>query len=386
MSDVGLPASRGRLREDLPRQALAQLEHGRAAVTISFGGTMLGAGVRSMSAVSVEPPRVLVALDDGSQVAEGIAATGTFALNILDETSVAAGVGLAPGVESPLDGMTLIGGIGGSPLLADSAAQLECALQASSELSGLRVFVADVTDVRARAGGRLDDVDGELRSFVASRDDATYRELRLAILERQIPLQDDLWVERIVEQLGVDRANVIYALTRLTHERLVRRVSAERYAITPVDEQLIASMLHARRILMVGITDSLVSVLTEAEIQRVVVAAEATRRPEGASDVGMENDHSVGVFRAFNELLVGLAGSSVLLETYRGLSVPTVMGRVLWRLEWSTLHDLLSERAVEFAAALASRDREAAVAAIRSYNDCVHEYAVRALRSTGGRL
>jgi 4-nitrophenol 2-monooxygenase / 4-nitrocatechol 4-monooxygenase, reductase component len=385
MTDLGLPELRGRLQESMPRQALGQLESGPAAATVAFGGTMIGVGVRSMTTVAVDPPRVLVALDAGSQVAEGIEIVGTFALNIFDEGTTATPA-IAPGVEFGLDAMIVTRGVAGNPLIEDSVAQLECAVQSCSSVGNLRVFLADVTDVRARAGARLDLVDGKLRNFVASRDDATYRELRRAILERQMPLEADLLVSEIVEQLEVERANVTYALTRLTHERLVIRRTSERYSITPVDETLIASMLRARRILMVGITDCLISDLTDAEIASVVRAAEATRRPPGASDVGMENESSVSVFRTFNELIVTLAGSPTLLDTYRGLSVPTVMGRVLWRLDWSTLHDVLSERALEFADALAARDREAAAVAIRNFNDCVYEYAVGVLRSTGGQL
>lgn len=225
-----------------------------------------------------------------------------------------------------------------------------------------------------------------MRSLVASRDDATYQEMRRAILERAFPLEEEIRVEDVVAQLGVERANVTYALARLAHEGLVRRRTSDSYTLTPVDEGLIRTLLHARRILMIGITHCLIDELTDDEIGSVVDAAEATRRPAGTSDVGMENDRSVTVFRTFNEVVVGLAGNTVLLDTYRRLSVPTVMGRVLWRLEWSTLHDSLSERALEFAGALAARDRDRAVAAIRSFNDCVHEYAVGVLESTGGRL
>jgi DNA-binding GntR family transcriptional regulator len=382
---VMLPGSRGRLRDLLPQHALDHFDRARAALTVAYGGTMLGTLARTVGRVSADPPRVMVALEAHPQIVRAVEQVGSFALNLIDESEDRLDR-LTGDAAIELDGMTVIRGTSGHPLLSDSVAQLECSVHDAVSAGGLRIYVADVTDACARGGASLAGIDGDLRNFVASRDDATYHELRRAILERRFPLEDDIRVQDVVAQLEVTLANVTYALSRLAHEGLVMRRTSERFVVTPVDESLIVTLLHARRILMRGITDCLVTQLTEAEIASVLEAALETRRPAGTSDVGMENDRSVRVFQTFNELVVGLAGNSVLLDTYRRLSVPTVMGRILWRVEWSTLHDALSECAIEFAHGLALRDRERAIAAIERFNDCVHEYAVHSLRSHGGRV
>jgi len=381
-----MSGSRGRLRALLPRHALDHFDRAHAAVTVSFGGTMLGTAARTVGRVSPDPPRVMVAVEAHPQIVAAIDRVGSFALSLIGDDDSQLVRRLTSDAEIVLDGITVVRGRSGHPLLVDSLAQLECAVLDAAVVAGLHIYVADVTDACARAGASLDGIDGDLRNFVASRDDATYLEIRRAILARRLPLADDILVQDVVEQLDVDPANVTYALARLAHEGLVIRRTSDRYVVTPVDETLIVTLLHARRILMMGITDCLISELTDAEIESVLDAALATRRPAGTSDVGMENDHSVRVFQNFNEVVVGLAGNSVLLDTYQRLSVPTVMGRVLWRVDWSTLHDELSDHALEFARALAVRDRDGAIRAIRAFNDCVQDYGVGVLRSSGGRL
>ncbi len=372
---------------DVAHQALDHLGRAEAIATVTFGGTMLGTVARTVATVSHEPPRVMVALEAGGQTVEGIDSVGSFALNLTDGLSDVVLDAFSTGRDGPLVGLAVSrGSATGQPLLGEVAAQLECVTHDVSDVAGLRIYVADVVEARARTGASLRTLDPGVRSLVASRDDATYQEMRRAILERSFPLEDDIRVEEVVARLGVDRSNVTYALARLAHEGLVTRRTSDAYLLTPVDEGLIRTLLHARRILMIGVTHCLIEELTDDEIGAVVDAAEATRRPAGTRDVGMENDRSVTVFRTFNEVVVGLAGNAVLLDTYRRLSVPTVMGRVLWRLDWSTLHDGLSEQALEFAGALAARDRDRATAAIREFNDRVHDYAVGVLESTGGRL
>lgn len=382
---VVLPGSRARLRALLPAHALDHFDRARAAITVAFGGTLLGTVARTVGRLSSDPPLVIVTLDAHPLITEAIDQVGSFALNLIafDEDRLD---GLGPERETVLDGLPVVRGASGHPLLGDSLAQLECSVHDAVSVGAHRVYTADVTDAFARGGASLAAIDGDLRNFVASRDDATYHELRRAILERRFPLEEDILVPEVCAQLEVTAANVRYALSRLAHEGLVTRHTSERYAVVPVDERLIVTLLHARRILMMGITDCLVDELTDREIESVLEAALQTRRPAGTNDVGMENDASVRVFQNFNEVVVGLAGNSVLLDTYRRLSVPTVMGRILWQVEWSTLHDALSERAIEFAHGLTLRDRQRAIAAIRSFNDCVHEYAVHALRSRGGQL
>ncbi|HET6509066.1 MAG TPA: flavin reductase [Baekduia sp.] len=383
----GVLASRESLHESVAHDALVHLGRTDAAVTVAFGGTLIGRLARTVSTISHDPPRLLVALDGEGRTAEGLDAVGAFAVNLLDGPADAMTRRFAGNGDVGLEWFSVArGSSSGTPLLREAAAQLECVVQDACTVGDVRVYVAGVVDVRARTGASLRALDDGLRSLVASRDDETYHALRKLVLAREIPLDNELLVEDVVEHLGVERANVTYALARLTHEGLVTRQSSERYLITPVDEHLLVTLLHARRTLLMGVTDALIDELTDEEIATVVEAAEATRRPKGTTDFGLENDRSAQIFRAFNEVIVGLSGNSVLLDEYRRLSVPTVMGRILWRMDWSTLHDRLSEHAIEFATALAARDRADAIRAIRAFNDSVHKYAVGVLEATGGRL
>ena len=299
------------------------------------------------------------------RLVSALAEVGSFALNLIDEDSSRTGPPLRPESETSLDGMTVVRGASGHPLLGDSVAQLECAVHESGSIGELRAYLADITDACARAGASLDSIGGDLRNFVASRDDATYQEIRNAIMDRRFPVDREVVVAELIEQLGVERANVIYGLTRLIHEGLVTRRDAERYIADPrrrgpyrhlatrsshPDDRHHQNPHHRAD--------------RRRDRHRSSKPPRRRRRPPGTIDIGMENDRSVRVFQDFNELVVGLSGNSVLLDTYRRLSVPTVMGRVLWRLDWSTLHDELSEHALAFARGIAARDRDRAILAV----------------------
>jgi DNA-binding GntR family transcriptional regulator len=374
--------ARDTLRAALPDLVLASLESGPAIVTLTLGGKSFAAPVTSVSVVG-RTSTLLLAVAEDEPLAAVVGEVTALGLNLLGGDEFL----LRQLREAPdLDGIRVVAGDSGVPLLVDSAAQIEGLLVDAMRLAGQLVCAVEVATVHSSPdrmnGGRR----GHTASLEAARDESVYVALRDALLGRDLPLGDVVDIDEVADRLNVRSVHVGYALARLAQDGLVVRGADGRYAVTPVDEALVTSVLHARRILMTGIAECLVHELTDSEVAQIREAAERTRRPPGTRNIGVENGDSVRVFKDFNETVVRLSGNEVLSETYARLSVPTVMGHVVWQLDWSHLHDLLSAAALTFADAIEARDRRCAVLAVRDFNTLVEDYMVGVIRQRGGRL
>lgn len=103
-----MSGSRGRLRALLPQHALDHFDRARAAVTVSFGGTMLGTAARTVGRVSPDPPRVMVAVEAHPRIVAAIDRVGSFALNLIGDDDSQLVRRLTSDAEIVLDGITVV--------------------------------------------------------------------------------------------------------------------------------------------------------------------------------------------------------------------------------------------------------------------------------------
>ena len=86
----------------------------------------VGITVSAFSSVSMDPPLIMVCLNNRSSSLPVIRSNGHFAVNILDMHQVALSNRFASKDEDKWSGVTYTTGLGNVPVLADTLAHLEC--------------------------------------------------------------------------------------------------------------------------------------------------------------------------------------------------------------------------------------------------------------------
>jgi flavin reductase (DIM6/NTAB) family NADH-FMN oxidoreductase RutF len=126
------------------RQCLGQFASGVTVVTTLGAEGPLGLTVSSFCSVSLEPPLVLVCVDNRSETHEGFESSKLFGVSILAEGQEAWSTRFAFAGEEKFSGVDLDRGEHGIPLIPGALAQLECRLTASLPGGDHTIYVGEV--------------------------------------------------------------------------------------------------------------------------------------------------------------------------------------------------------------------------------------------------
>src|SRR5687767_14765606 len=133
------------------RHVIGHFASGVTVLTTRGDGEDVGATASAVSSLSLDPPMLLVCLNQRSSTQAAIQASGRFAVNILGEEQgvVAERFASSRGTDK-FAGLTVERGEEGIPLLADALASCECRVSESVVAGTHRVFLSDVTRAVAR--------------------------------------------------------------------------------------------------------------------------------------------------------------------------------------------------------------------------------------------
>ena len=123
---------------------------GVTVVTTVHEDQLRGVTVSAFSAVSLNPPLVMMCLANESESKDWIAESGVFAVNILsDEQEFLSErfAARAPAVNARFDGVPYHTAITGSPILANSLAWYDCRVEATHDGGDHTIFVGRVEAV-----------------------------------------------------------------------------------------------------------------------------------------------------------------------------------------------------------------------------------------------
>jgi flavin reductase (DIM6/NTAB) family NADH-FMN oxidoreductase RutF len=141
------------------RHALGHFATGVTVVTsVSESGEPAGTTASAVSAVSLDPPLVLVCLDRGSHTLAAIQASGRFVINVLAEDQRPLSDNFArSGASADWSVVEHRPGADGSPLLDGALALLRCTLEQRLEGGDHEIVVGRVNelDVNSDRGGPL---------------------------------------------------------------------------------------------------------------------------------------------------------------------------------------------------------------------------------------
>jgi flavin reductase (DIM6/NTAB) family NADH-FMN oxidoreductase RutF len=148
------------------RQACAKFATGVAVATVlAPDGTPHGLTVSSFTAVSIQPPLVLVCIDYACPFLTYFRASTHFGVNVLGESQRELSVIFAEKPEGRFDGVEWYGTRSGVPWLHNCIANLECRVSSIIEAGDHAIFLAEVVEAESREGHPLLYYNRDYRSF-----------------------------------------------------------------------------------------------------------------------------------------------------------------------------------------------------------------------------
>lgn len=209
--------------------------------------------------------------------------------------------------------------------------------------------------------------------------DSVYESLRNAILSSAFQPGQRLDVRHLAAQLGVSPTPIKEAITRLEAEALIEVRPRSGTFVTAVSPEDIYETFEIRCALECLAGEKAIAHARPEDIDQLRAIADSMAT---ASD---DSTHSASNV-AFHKSIVTLAGSDRLRDTYETLDAHIQIARIhLGRRDWTTR--LAEEHAEHLAIvdALASRQRDAAVTALRTHIMRAAESLVRDLRQANER-
>tara|TARA_B100000686_G_scaffold351137_1_gene449033 strand:+ start:1463 stop:1951 length:489 start_codon:yes stop_codon:yes gene_type:complete len=152
-------------KPDLYRAVLGRFASGVTAVATVHEGEFHGTTVSAFSAVSLDPPLVMICINNDSDINNLISRSGKFSVNILSEKQVEISRTLAqknlnPDQSSKLQGIKYSLGENGCPIFDDILAFLECDVHKVIIAGDHIIYIGEVG-----RGGLSDKIDKPLIHF-----------------------------------------------------------------------------------------------------------------------------------------------------------------------------------------------------------------------------
>ncbi|WP_442542686.1 flavin reductase [Arthrobacter sp. KN11-1C] len=375
MATSGEPAQAEptRLTSDAFRDVIGRFASGVTVITTRNGGRDFGSTASAVSSLSAEPPMLLICLNKSSATAHAIAASGTFAVNVLAEDHIELAGRFAAKLADKFEGVAVEADTNCSPLLVGAIAHLVCRVSEQVEAGTHYVFLAHVDDAVAYPGHPLAYFRGGFGRMLMAPEASVLRDVRERIINAGSHVDETLDVAALADDLGVETNTLHRALTALLGEGLLRR-QAGQFIIAPVPESIIFESYAAKLAIEVGVAESTVGKLSPAQLATLREYMEATLEM-------VQDDHFtdpeawIVANERFHEYMVELAGSRVLLETYRRLGLPGLNARTINRSTYATTALLDDHR--KLVEAYENGNLEQALGVLRQHADRPREMRTR---------
>jgi flavin reductase (DIM6/NTAB) family NADH-FMN oxidoreductase RutF len=132
------------------RQALSRWASGVTIVTARHGERIHGMTVSAFTAVSLDPPLVLICAERSSHTLPVIAEGGVFAVNVLsrDQSELSSRFASKKYEWRRFDGLEMETGATGAPLLRGVVANIDCRVVAAHTHGDHIVYIGSVEEVR----------------------------------------------------------------------------------------------------------------------------------------------------------------------------------------------------------------------------------------------
>ena len=375
--------SRVRTDKETFRHVIGHFANGVTVVTTRAGDEDFGATASAVSSLSLEPPMLLVCLNMRGSTQRAIHSSRSFGVNILDEDQGVVAERFASPHGRKFDGLDILRGDGGIPLLAGSLAHCECRVAEDVVAGTHRVFLANVVRAVAREGSPLTAFRGRFGRFEVEQDRVCYAELRTRILNRSFSLEDSLDVGLLAKEFDTLPATIYHALTKLVADGLLARDPERGYVVRPVTVETSEQAFDSRCAIELGVAAGTVGRVPKDRVRELRALMEDTA-PLVVEGRFVDVVAYTRANEAFHSAIVGLADNPTLTDAYARLGVSGLMVSLLN--EGTEAGEEIIEDHRAIVEAYECESLGDAVHAIIRHNENAKETTRRAIAAAGGRL
>jgi flavin reductase (DIM6/NTAB) family NADH-FMN oxidoreductase RutF/DNA-binding GntR family transcriptional regulator len=308
------------------QDVIGRFASGVTVVTTHVGERDYGTTASAVSSLSLEPPMLLICLNETSETQMAIRDAGRFAVNILSDHQSDVASRFATKSPSKFRPEDVVRARSGLPLIAGALAQIECRVTNAVTGGTHTVFLAEVEHAAAIDAHPLTYYRGRFGRFEDVLDEAAYRQLRGLVLSREWPIGEPLDVGRLAAQLELEEPRVFYALTKLMTDGLITRQAGD-FAIIPLDTRSALQALEARCMIEVAVAETVAGQIDDHEAQDLRLLADAAC--QSVQEAPPDLRALARAAAAFHERFVGLLGNDVTSDFYRRLQVESIWLRAL---------------------------------------------------------
>lgn len=365
------------------RRVIGNLASGVTVITTRLRDTDFGMTASSVTSLSMEPPMMLICVNNAVPTSRAIKETGRYGVSILRQAQEDVAYNFAAPSDDKFRGIDITRTRGGTPMIGGALAQIECEVVEEVIGGTHTVFLGQVLTATATEGPPLTYFRGGFGRFEFAANDAVYHRARSLILDRVYGASAIIGVDELADRLDVDRTAAFYALTRLATDGLVRRDPSLGHVVTPFDVRVSDETFDARLAIELGAIALVSGQVADSDL------AELRHRFEVMASFLVEDrftsfpDYLDANFR-FHEHIVALAGNSLLQSTFGRLSVKAVMTRSFGSTPETSSRFIDVQR--ELLEALERADRPGAEDAARRYCELAKARVRQILALTGGAL
>lgn len=314
------------IEQSVFRDVIGRFASGVTVVTTCVAERDFGTTASAVSSLSLEPPMLLVCLNETSDTGRAIRESGRFAVNILADGQADLANRFATKSPSKFREHEVVRGPSGLPLIAGALAQIECRVANAVTGGTHTVFLAEVENAEATEADPLTYYRGRFGRFEDKLQEAAYRQIRGMVLNRELPLGEPLDAVWLAARLSLEDSRVYYALTKLMTDGLVTRDGGE-YVVIPLDITTAAQALDARYMIEAAVAEGVAGRVGDrdlAELRALALRAIGCVRETPPDIAGLARGS-----RAFHERFVGLMGNDITADFYRRLRIDSIWWRAL---------------------------------------------------------
>lgn len=147
------------------RSVMSRLASGVTIITTRHAGIDYGLTANAVSSLSLDPPMLLICVNQASNTQKAISQSQVFAVNILRENQSEVARHFASSRPDKFGGLSITYGELGLPLLGDALATLECRVTEEVRGGTHSVFLAEVKTAQAAEGLPLTYFRGQMGRF-----------------------------------------------------------------------------------------------------------------------------------------------------------------------------------------------------------------------------
>jgi flavin reductase (DIM6/NTAB) family NADH-FMN oxidoreductase RutF/DNA-binding GntR family transcriptional regulator len=377
--------SGGDCDQDIFRNVIGHFASGVTIITSRHDGTDYGMTASAVSSLSMDPPMLLVCVNDRNPTAAAITQSGAFAVNILKDSQAHLAEQFGRPGEDKFNGIETHYGRFGEPYLSEALAYMECEVKEDVRGGTHHVYLSEVKNAVAQDGHPLTYFRGTFGRFLQAEDESLYQDLRQLVLSREMAVGRHLDIQDLADRMSADPGAVYHALTRIASEGLLERQSGGGYNVVALEAHTLAQAAEARLVMELGVAESTVGKVSDESIATLAELADATAEFVVDGRLDPIEDY-LTANRAFHEHHVGMVGNEALLTSYRRLGLEGIMLRSLQMAKGggASTDQIDDHRAL--VAGYEESDLEQVKAVIRRHAARSREIGRKALEAAGGSL